>query len=183
MKKGIRILAIDGSAYRKTDADSLIIGVIGRGEGVEGAVSFRVAVDGSDATKKIMDSVSGSRFADQIRLMAVHGITLAGLNLVDIVKLNRGLKIPIVSIVRKKPHEKELEKAIRASKNDVGRKLSLLKAIHANSETFRKDGFYFQCTGASKDDLVKITSGAIKFLRLAHIIANGIARGESKGRF
>ena len=106
MKKGIRILAIDGSAlqedgrglaHHRSDRER------GRGRGRR---LVPCGLDGSDATKKIMDSVSGSRFADQIRLMAVHGITLAGLNLVDIVKLNRGLKIPIVSIVRKKPHEK-----------------------------------------------------------------------------
>jgi uncharacterized protein len=182
MKKGIRILAIDGSAYGKTDADSLIIGVVGREDGVEGVISFRVGVDGSDATDKIIGSVSRSRFADQIRLVAVHGITLAGLNLVDIIRLNRDLKIPIVSIVRRKPHRKELEKAIRASKNGIERKLHLLKSIHENSETFRKDGFYFQCAGASKKDLAEVSEGAIGFLRLAHIVANGVARGESKGR-
>jgi hypothetical protein len=182
MKKGARILAIDGSAYRKQDADSLIVGVVGREDEVEGVLSFRVQVDGEDSTKMIIRSASRSRFYDQIRLVAVHGVTLAGLNVVDLPSLGRELGIPVVGVVRRRPHAGELEKAVRASGIAVERKLALLRKIRKGSEAFRMEGFYFQAAGITKDELRGVSGSAVRFLRLAHIIANGVARGESRGR-
>jgi hypothetical protein len=183
MKKGVRILAVDGSAFsRKAGGDSLAVGVVGREGEVEGVLSFRVEVDGDDATRKIARAVAGSRFREQIRLIAVHGITLAGLNFVDLVELNRSLGIPVVGVVRSRPRASELAKAIRASKVDVARKLSMLKKIRGKSETIRAGGFYFQCAGIRKDELRDVADVAARFIRLAHLIANGVTTGESKGR-
>lgn len=182
IKKGVRILAIDGSAFRKKDRDSLVVGVVGRGDEVEGVLSFRVDVDGADATKKIIDSAVGSRFADQIRLVAIHGITLAGLNIVDIPHVSKILEVPVVGAVRRKPDRNELERAVRVSGNNAGRKLEVLRGIRESSKVFRCEGFYFQCVGISEGDLREVAGGAIRFLRLAHIIAGGVKTGESKGR-
>lgn len=183
MKKGIRILAIDGSAFsRKEGGDSLAVGVVGREGEVEGVLSFRVGIDGDDATQKIMRAVKGTRFREQIRLIAVHGITLAGLNFVDITKIGKDLKVPVVGVVRSRPRAKELEKAIRASKVDVAGKLKLFRKIHEGLETVRHGGFYFQCVGIRKEDLVDVSEETIRLLRLAHLIASGVRMGESKGR-
>jgi hypothetical protein len=183
MKKGIRILAIDGSAFsRKEGGDSLAVGVVGREGEVEGVISFRVEVDGDDATEKIIKAVEGTRFREQIRLIAVHGITLAGLNFVDIVRISKDLGIPVAGIVRDRPRARELEKAIRASGTGVARKLSLFRRIHAGLETVRYGGFYFQCVGIEKEELRDVSDCAVRLIRLAHLIASGVRAGESKGR-
>ncbi len=158
------------------------MGVVGRDDEVEGVISFRVDVDGYDATRKIIKAVKNSRFRDQIRLIAIHGITLAGLNFVDLVAMSGELGIPAVGVVRSRPRAKELENAIRASETDVARKLSLFRKIHAGTVTVRSNGFYFQCVGITKEDLRNVSDGAVKFLRLAHLIASGVRTGESKGR-
>jgi hypothetical protein len=183
MKKGIRILAIDDSPFSKGDRDALIVGVIGRADGdVEGVVSSHVAIDGTDATKKIVAMVRGSRFSGQVKLIALHGIALVGLNVVDIIGIGRELKMPVVIVVRKKPHEKKLANAIRLSGNGVARKLSALKDIRENSELVRRNGFYLRYAGMTKKEVAEVQDSAARFLRLAHIIASGVAGGESKGR-
>lgn len=182
IKKGIRILAIDGSAFGKRDGDSLVVGVIGRGDEVEGVLSFRVDADGADATKKLIDAAGRSRFSDQIRLVAIHGITLAGLNIVDITHVSKMLEVPVVGVVRKKPDRNALERAVRASKNNAERKLEVLKGIRENAKTVRRGGFYFQCVGIPEKDLREVSDSAIRLLRLAHLIASGVRTGESKGR-
>ena len=182
MKKGVRILAVDGSAFRKAERDSLAVGVVGRDGEVEGVLSFRVGVDGEDATDKILKAVKGTRFREQIRLIAVHGITLAGLNFVDMTRLNDALGVPVIGVVRSRPRAGELERAIRASGTDVRRKLALFRKIRAGSKTVRSGGFYFQCVGINKEGLRGVSDGAVRFLRLAHLIASGVRNGESKGR-
>lgn len=182
MKKGIRILALDDSAFSGRDRDALVVGVIGRESEIEGVMSFRVGVDETDSTRRIIENISKSRFKDQIRLIAIHGITFAGLNIIDIVKVRNALKVPVLSIVRRKPHERDLEKAIRLSGKGVDGKLAMLRAISKNAEIGRDRGFYLQFVGVNKKEAAEVCAKATYFLRLAHLIANGVAKGESKGR-
>lgn len=183
LKSGVRILAIDDSSFSKKDREALAVGVVGRGDLIEGVLSFKVKVDGSEATEKIINKVKKSHFSDQIKLVALHGITLAGLNMVDIIKVNKTLKIPVVSIIRRKPHSTELQTAIKASGINAKKKLELLKKLNAALKITRSNGFYVQHSGMEAKEFAKFQANAVHFLRLAHLIANGIARGESKGRF
>jgi hypothetical protein len=182
MKSGIRILAIDDSSFSKKDKEALAVGVVGRGELIEGILSFKVKVDGDEATETIIKKFKVSHFSDQIKLIALHGVTLAGLNMVDIMRVNKTLKIPVVSIIRRKPHSAELVKAIKAAGSGSKRKLALLKRLNATLKTETSTGFYVQCAGITSKEFAKFQSSAVHFLRLAHLIANGVARGESRGR-
>ena len=156
--------------------------MIGRQNLVEGVLSFSVKIDGSDATQKIISKAGRSHFKDQIRLIALHGVTLAGLNMVDIIKVNKELKMPVASIIRRKPHSKELEKAIRIAGSNSAKRLALLNKLNTELKIARSKGFYVQLSGISGKEFAKFQESAIRLLRLAHLIANGIARGESKGR-
>jgi uncharacterized protein len=182
MKGGIRILAIDDSTFDKKDKDALVVGVLGRMGIVEGVLSFRADVDGSDATAKIINKVKASRFKDQIRLVAINGMTLAGLNLVDIVRLRGSLGLPVLCIVRKKPSRSRLEGAIKAAIKDPYEKLSLLNNAYGHMKVAQEKGLYLQYIGLEDKEAIALSEGALSLLRLAHVIATGIARGESKGR-
>ncbi len=182
LKSGVRILAIDDSSFNKKDKQALAVGVIGRENEIEGILSFKVDVDGDDATEKIIRKVQKSHFSDQIRLIVLHGVTLAGLNMIDMIKVNESLGIPVVSIVRRKPHSKKLEQAIRVLKTDSKRRLALLRNLNTNLEIKKQQGFYVQCAGISNKDFLVLQETAVRLLRIAHLVANGIAKGESKGR-
>ncbi|MDE1855478.1 MAG: DUF99 family protein [Candidatus Micrarchaeota archaeon] len=182
IKQGVRILAIDDSAFSKKDKEALVVGVVGRQDLIEGLLSFSVRVDGSDATGKIISKVRSSHFSDQIRLIALHGVTLAGLNMVDIEKVGRELGVPVVSIIRRKPHSSELEKAIRSVGKSSSSRLALLKRLNKSMKIERSKGFYVQRAGIKKEEFARFQDSAVHLLRLAHIIANGVATGESRGR-
>ncbi len=179
MKSGVRILAFDDSAFGSEDDSSLVVGVIGRENTVEGVMSFRVVVDGDDSTVKIIDKISKSRFLDQIKVIAVHGISLAGLNLVDIEELNMKLCLPVICIVRSRPHAAKLERAIRIA--GAEEKLPVLKRIN-KIKSKRIEGFYAQYIGMSDSEAKSMVPKAFEMIRLAHMISSGISKGESKGR-
>jgi endonuclease V-like protein UPF0215 family len=182
MKDGVRILALDDSSFSREDRDSLVVGVLGRKGVIEGVMAFRVEIDGSDSTDMIIQKVKRSRFIDQIRLIALQGISFGGLNIIDIIRLSKETGLPVVCIVRRKPHSGELKKAIKAVGKDIAGKTALLDRINKAAGSKKIGKIYVQSIGLDAVDVKKLGGEAQDLLRLAHIIANGIARGESKGR-
>ncbi|MEM0087092.1 MAG: DUF99 family protein [Candidatus Micrarchaeaceae archaeon] len=181
MKAGSRIIAFDDAPFRKADKKCLVVGVVKRQSEVEGVLSFNVDVDGIDATKMMIEHILKSRFKNQIRLIAINGIVVAGLNVVDMVALYKKMGFPVIAVTRRKPHAALLENAVRKSGRNVEMKLKILRRI-SKIKIERIGGFYVQPYGiAAKDaeNLVGIAAGA---LRLAHMIASGVTSGESKGR-
>ena len=182
MKKGVRILALEDSPFSKKGGKALIIGLVGRDNIVEGMLSFGVDVDGSDSTEMILRSLRRSRFLKQVRVIALNGITLAGLNIVDVRRLSDELGVSIVAITRKKPHARMLSVAIGKRGLDVAGKRAMLKSLWSGIELKRTQGYYVQYLAGVEtpsEELVRVSAG---MLRLAHIVASGLGRGESSGR-
>lgn len=183
MKSGIRIIAIEDSPFSRKKKECMLVGVVGRQDIIEGILSFNVEVDGSDSTDAILKAIKKSRFLDQIRLVALNGNTVAGMNIIDIVKLSMALKIPVIAITRKKPHPKDLKAAIRkAAPRNYTEKSRLLDKIGKSAEISKISGYYVQRVNANDADIRELVESSARLLRLAHIIASGISTGESKGR-
>ncbi|MEM2974527.1 MAG: DUF99 family protein, partial [Candidatus Micrarchaeia archaeon] len=132
-----------------------------------------------------IDMVSNSRFAQQIRLVLLHGTMMAGLNVVDIVKLSQRLKVPIIAVTRRKP---EMERVYNALRKSDKRTFETKKKIIAKTAGFTKvrlggDVFFIQPAGidAKKAEELLRRFG-VGSLRLAHIVGSGIMKGESSGR-
>ena len=182
MKEGIRILSVDDAPFAKSDSESLVVGIVARKEVVEGVISFHVTVDGNDATDKLISKIRQSRFLREIKLVALNGITLAGLNIVDITKINSELSIPVLAITRKKPNQRAMEYAIKRAGKSVEEKTKLLRKINKVSLSSHLNGFYIQYIGIRDKDLSTFIDIAYQMLRLAHLVASGVVKGESKGR-
>lgn len=182
MKAGVRILAVAAAPIKKRD--TMLIGVVSRADTVEGILTTRVAVDGTDSTERIAEMLNGSRFKEQVRLIATNGIGLAGLNVLDMRRLEKLTGTKVLSVTRRKPHPAQLIKALRAfsriEKKDVTVRITIVKGVTAVNN-FRASGFYLQTTMA-KADAGKFALKSVSLLRLAHLIASGIATGESSGR-
>ncbi|MCL5419889.1 MAG: DUF99 family protein [Candidatus Marsarchaeota archaeon] len=181
IKEGVRILALEGAPFRKGDEEALVIGTIGRRGAVEGILSFMVRVDGEDSTAKIIRAVARSRFADQIRLVALNGITLAGLNLVDVKRVERELRVKVIAITRKKPHLNLLINVVNKwarSRN----KSRIMKYLEKDAKISRTRGYYVQYLNTAEGLREGVILRCADLLRLSHIIASGLARGESRGR-
>ena len=183
MKPGIRVLGIDDSPFEKGRGDALVIGVVCRKDAkegliTEGVLSTHVSVDGDDSTEKLCQLILASRFKPQIHAILLNSIMLGGFNAVDISELSRKTCLPILAITRKKP-TKEAESAVKNTPN-WGAKLARMKKAGPS----RKAGsWHLQHAGIDLNgarDILRIFGNGPT--RLAHIIASGIKRGESRGR-
>jgi uncharacterized protein len=183
MKSGIRILAIEDSPFNRMQKECMLIGVVGRPDVIEGILSFKVKVDGSDSTGKIIKGLKGSRFIDQVKLIALNGNTVAGMNIIDMLEVSRKLKMPVIAITRTKPHPSLLKRAIKlALPKEYRKKAELIDRMSRGMDISKASGFYVQCIGANPKEVKELVEPAVKMLRLGHIIASGVAKGESTGR-
>ena len=181
LKGGIRILALNGAPFDRKRESELVIGVIGRQGGIEGALSFDVKIDGNDATANILRAVRNSKFNGQIRLVATNGVALGGLNIMDFGKISRSLGVGLVSVTRKRPRKNLLKEAL-SSDSERERKRELLDRTYEKVEIVRMRGFYVQYINIEKKDLEKKIDEVLSLLRIAHILASGVGHGESRGR-
>lgn len=178
----MRILAI-AVAPLKTK-NTLLVGVVSKNKEIEGIVSTKVAVDGTDSTEKLIRLFKGTRFKEQVRLITMNGIGVAGLNVLDIWKVEKETGARVLSVTRKKPHPNELVKALKLySKQehaDVKERIAIVNRVKKLKE-YQANGFYCQAT-LPKSEAAKFVAEAVRLQRLAHLIASGVTRGESKGR-
>lgn len=180
MKRGIRVLGLDDSPALKNREKRLVVGVVWRNGIVEGVMSTSVSADGDDSTRKLGRLVNRSRFKQELRALLLQSITLAGFNIVDINRLAQETGLPVIAIVRKKPDEKKVGEAL-AHTPDFEKKRFLIEKA---GKPVRICGWFAQFAGCDKkkaEEVLKITGG--EPIRLAHVIASGIVRGESKGRY
>lgn len=166
---------------RAADGRVPLAGVVTRGTRFEGMVWTQVAFDGSDATAALIGAVSDSKFASQVHLVLTDGITVAGLNVLDLPGIHRALGVPVIAVMRRQPELDAFRRAVRAV--DPGR-LALVDAagpIHTGD-------FVFQCVGCPPEVAAKAlalltdTGQVPEPLRLAHMIAAAVVTGQSGKR-
>ncbi len=182
MKSGVRMFAVASGPLGSKSA--LLVGIVSRGGITEGVVSSSATVDGADATVRIASMLSRSRFKSQVKLIALNGIGIAGLNIVDTDALAHATGTAVMSVTRGRPHPNELIKALKAlsrdKKIDVADRIALVEKAKGMG-IFGAGGMYAQ-TRLSRADASSFMHDAAANLRLAHMIARGVSSGESKGR-
>lgn len=185
MKKEIRILGIDDASFDKfKDKRVLVIGTVFRGGSwLDGIITTYVRVDGTNSTKKLVEMINGCKFKPQLQFIMLDGIALGGFNIVDVVKLNKETAIPVIVVMRNYPDFKKIERVLR--KLGKGSKIKLLKKA---GEVIKIDKIHVQLIGVdyhTAKKLLKISctrSHVPEPIRVAHLIGQGIAMGESRGR-
>jgi hypothetical protein len=116
----------------------------------------------------------------------LDGITSAGFNIIDIKKLFELVKLPVIAIVREKPDLDRIKKALKKLPEYEKRWTAIKNAGKILKVLSRKaaEPIYMQIAGISKSDaetIVKNTSTRSNIpeaLRVAHIIASGLAKME-----
>ncbi|MDE1865643.1 MAG: DUF99 family protein [Candidatus Micrarchaeota archaeon] len=178
MKPGARIAAFSsGPIKRGSGAKVLLVGVVSKQGQVEGILSGRIRTDGDDSARTIEGLVSGSRFRDQVKIVALNGVALAGLNVVDLKHLkSKGYEHVILT--RSRQRHSLLIRAIRLNKGRNTNKERLVRE-QAEIRQLRAGDFYIRASTALPKVMVREIYEA---LRLSHMISNGISTGESKGR-
>ena len=185
LKNEIRVIGIDDSPFNKFKGGNvLVVGVVMRGGSwIDGILSTKVAVDGSDSTKKLVVMINKCKFKPQLQCIFLDGIAVAGFNVIDVSELSKKTSLPVINVIRKMPDIDNIKKTlIKINKKQK------IKLMEKAGNVIQVDDIFVQLTGIDLDSARKMlkivcTRSLIpEPVRLAHLIASGIITGESKGR-
>jgi endonuclease V-like protein UPF0215 family len=189
MKSQIRLIGIDDSPFTFKDKYSSIIGVVMRGGSyIECVLHDQVSVDGDDATFICKKMIEKTRHKKQLKAILLDGISLGGFNVVDINGLFSFTNIPVITVTRDKPDFVKIEKALRKNFMDWKDRLNLIKKGRLHRVETNHNPIYVKCVGLTikeAKEIIKISTirGVIpEPIRVAHLIASGLKRGESYGK-
>ena len=188
MKPQVRVLGIDDAPFSFGEGKVPIVGVVVRLPAyVEGVMMSEVTVDGDDADAAITGLILRSRYREQIRLVMIDGTAVGGFNVVDIDHLFQSTGIPFCTVTRERPDLDSIRAALQKHFPDWQRRLDLVER-HLLAEVRTGHGSIFVSiagtTIAEVEGLLRgsTVQGAMpEPLRLAHLIAAAMVKGESKG--
>ena len=182
------MLGIDDSPFSFSDSKVTIIGVVMRLPNyVEGVMHSRLSMDGEDGNDVLAEMISSSRYREQVRLVMLDGVAMGGFNVIDIEVLNEETGLPIASVTRDRPDLKKMEEALRQHFKDWERLLQIITRAQLFQVQTGHKPLHVALAGIDKSeaaDLIRssIVRGALpEPIRIAHLIARAIEKGESKG--
>ncbi len=185
-ERTIRVLGVDDAHYPdKTHGSHVnIAGVICGGTRFEGMLWGSLAKDGMDATERIVELIRESKFAPQLHLILLDGITFGGCNVVDLPAMSQALQLPVVAVMRRPPNLKDFQHVVERLPESDER----WRRTQAAGEVHQIDDWVFQCAGeepaAVANALSRLTdNGKVpEALRIAHLIGSAVMLGESTKR-
>jgi len=190
VKPEIRILGIDDGVFQPHTKGTVdVVGVVFRGgRWLDGVMRTEVEIDGMDATEKIASMITNSPHYDQLRVVVLNGVTLAGFNVVDLKELFEKTGLPVIAVTREKPDFEEIKSALKNLPCSEKRWEAIENAGPLMEVQTRRteEPLYVQVVGISEQDAKRILkktstrSSIPEALRVAHIIASGLTRSEEK---
>ena len=180
------VVGFDDCPFPRTHrGDVAVIGAVFAGLRLEGVLRGRVRRDGANATRNLAALAAGSKFAPQLQLVLLQGIAVAGFNVIDIDALCRELGVPVLVVARRAPRLAKIRDALLTRVPGGRRKWAMLERLGPLEPAA---GVFVQRAGLSLDEAERVVRrlavhGHIpEPLRTAHLIAGGIATGQSRGR-
>lgn len=184
----------DGSFESHNQKKTCLVGVVMRGgEWVDGIIVDDIEIDGMDSTRTIIDMIEQSRHKEQLRVVLTSGITFGGFNVLDIQGMFEETGLPVIVVSREKPDMDSVREALQnlpewEKKWEILNSAGEITNVEVEDPSGQKRTIYIQVKGIKKKDAKEIVSMATtrssipEPIRLAHLIATGISRGESVGR-
>lgn len=192
IKPEIRILGIDDGPFEpRAGGEVPLVGVVFRGgQWLDGVLSTTIEQDGTNATERVVEMVNRSRHRGQLRIVMADGVTFAGFNVLDIREVFKQTGLPVVVVSRERPNMADVQKALKhlPQWRDRWEVVKGSGKIYSVRTKRRAAPIYVQFIGirrADAEQVVKLTSTRSLIpepLRVAHLIATAIVRGESYGR-
>ena len=175
----------DGSFDKYRQASVPIVGAVFSDLRLEGVLCGRVRTDGTNATREIVRMVAESKFAPQLQLVLLQGIALAGFNVIDLHQLHERLGLPVMVVARRQPRLDRIRDALLARVAGGARKWALIEKLGPMESVA---GVFVQRIGLGPREAervvrkLSVNANIPEPLRTAHLIAGGIATGQSRGR-
>lgn len=161
-----------------------VVGAVFASTRFDGVLLGSVERDGDDATAVFARLVRHSRFYEHVQVVFLQGITFGGFNVVDVPALSAQLRRPVLVVARRQPNWEKLRQALCEKIAGGAAKWRVLEQLGPMEPVA---GVYVQRCGLSLEDARSIIQRTALWgrlpepLRVAHLIAGAIARGESRG--
>jgi len=189
MKRQIRILGIDDAPFTFSEKYSAVIGVVMRGgEYLESVLSSQVTIDGVEATAICIEIIEHTRHRKQLKVAMLDGVCLGGFNVVDISKVYEATDLPMMTITRDKPDFEDIKHALKSHFRDWETRWKVIRQGTLHKIPTSHNPIYIKFVGLTlpeAKELINVSTirGVIpEPVRVAHLIASGITRGESYGK-
>ena len=189
MKQQVRILGVDDSPFEFGGGRSLVVGTLVRAPNyLEAVMTTDVEVDGTDSTDRLIEMISSSRYKEQAKAIMIDGIALAGFNVVDVGRLSDETGLPVLTVTRDRPDMDDMLLALQKHFDDWQARYSLISRFELKRIKTPHKPLYACGVGlewSEFEELVTLSTvrGAVpEPVRIAHLIASALARGESYGR-
>ncbi len=185
-KRLSHVIGFDDAPFARTHrGDVSVVGAVFAGTRLDGVLIDRVRRDGANGASTIVRMISSSKFAQHLQLIMLQGIALAGFNVVDVFRLHRELRIPVLVIARHRPDMEAVRSALLTRVPGGQRKWTIIERLgpmEPGAEVFvQRVGISLQYA----ETVIRrfATHSSIpEPLRVAHLIAGAIATGRSGGR-
>jgi endonuclease V-like protein UPF0215 family len=180
------VVGIDDSPFeRRGPRDVPIVGAVFSGLRLEGVLCSRVRRDGVNSTTAVAQMILGSKFAAQLQLVLLQGIALAGFNVIDVNALHKRTGLPVLVVARRRPNLAKMRAALLNNVPGGARKWSLIERLGPMESVAE---VFVQRVGLTLEQVEEVIaklavhSNLPEPLRTAHLIAGGLATGQSRGR-
>ncbi|MEE9323218.1 MAG: DUF99 family protein [Candidatus Aenigmarchaeota archaeon] len=189
IKPEIRIIGWDDAPFTFKDKYTLLTGVICRGGiQIDGVITTKIRVDGTDATEKIAKAINMSKHKEQLRIIMLDGVTFGGFNIVDINSLHEKTKLPVIVVISEKPNMRAIRKSLSKFRDPEKRwklieKAGEVRKFEVKNKVLRgRKTIYYQNAGIDEHtseriiNLTSVNSLIPEPVRVAHLICNGMKR-------
>ncbi len=180
------LIGIDDGPFTKgVDRETPLVAVLMEGASlVEGVALSRFPVDGADVSAFLARWIGSLRFGPAAQGLVFGGLTMAGLAVLDPEALAGATGLPVLVVNRREPGDAGVAQALRAARLEA--RLELLARAPRSLPLL--DGLHVAFAGTDAEGARRLLAPATgksvlpEPLRVAHLIAAALARGESRGR-
>jgi len=181
-KKGYRVLGI-AESFVKNKRYSILCGVVYRRDNViDGIQCSKIHVGGLDATEGVLRIYEKLARTD-INLILTNGCIVSWFNIIDIEKVYRTLKVPIICITYEE--SEGIEKYIRKYFGEDENRIQLYRKLGGRDKIYIKKSkryVYVRYYGLTLEEVRILINSLIRFgavpepLRLANLIARAFLK-------
>ncbi|MCX8071893.1 MAG: DUF99 family protein [Candidatus Binatia bacterium] len=185
MRRLSNTVGFDDAPFHRRQAGRVpVVGAVFASTRLDGVLLGSVERDGDDATDVFGRLVRESRFYEHIQVVLLQGVTFAGFNVVDVPTLSSELHRPVLVVARRQPNWDKLRRALWEKVPQGRGKWQCLERLGPMEPLA---GVYVQRWNLSLDEAQQLLARTTLWgrlpepLRVAHLIAGALGRGESRG--